>query len=273
MPAVPYSAQQSWRARQLAAGLTAARIKLPPPVAAAIAAMEQARAVPPVRPAEPGSLVRAAWWEAARQALDNAPPGRSPEISTAPVEEARRAEQESRDRHEVHTALIAESEARLTAAVRNRKPALVAAIQDRHAAAVAELTGAARQLPPAVDDRQALEQGGEIRSNYLKARDLVTELGQLRALLADIVADEQADLRGDREFALTWCRSRWFYERRYKFPKPPGSLPFWLKLARECPEGDIWCPTPAQVEEAAERMRKEDRGRKIQQLPRNAVVF
>jgi hypothetical protein len=262
----------SLRASQLATGLPAARITLPPGVTAALRAYDATRQMTLPAPPQPGELVAAALAQAAHAAVQAAAKTGTITLDARWAGPARLAEAEARDRAQLATTILAAAEAGLCAATSRHAAALTTAIQARHAAIITELAGLAATLPPGIDNDTALERGGPVREAYLTARDRTAELASLRDLLMVIHPDARfRSTPAGMERAAMYCRSFWLYDNSHRYPQP-GSLAFWLQLVTEAPDA-IWCPLPAEAETRLARLVEERRLEGAASMPAGTVVY
>jgi hypothetical protein len=137
-------------------------------------------------------------------------------------------------------------------------------MQARHREVMADLCQRARRLPPGIDDRVALEAGGQAREDYLAVRDLVGFAGRLRTALADLDAPPTA-LPDGLERCLMFEKSGRLYRDGWLARTGDtrhgalGTFPFYLAYCREIPDDQWWLPTTAGVQQRAEEIRRERR--------------
>jgi hypothetical protein len=252
------------------AGLAGLGIDLPPAVTRAVAALGAAERVRVPAPPIPAVLVRQAVTDVAAGLVRDAAASDQPVFDLTDVSAigaARRQAEEAADRQALAAEVRDAAALMLGQTVAAHRGELIASIQAKHQATVTDLVKRARRLPAGATDESALEAGGQHRSDWISARDLVAELGRLRAALR-LVDDGTPEPPGD---GIEFCAA---YERTGKLAETwlapevttshgsPGTLDFYLSAARD-PGLEFWLPT---VAEQAARIAELHRGRTVQRL-------
>jgi len=107
-------------------------------------------------------------------------------VDPGPVAAARAAEAAHRDQAAILAALRELAPLELCRTADQHRGQIVAALKARHAQIIAQLVPAAHRLPPGIDDRAALDQGGQVRVDFIAVRGLSAEAERLRAVLTDV---------------------------------------------------------------------------------------
>jgi hypothetical protein len=204
------------RAGQLAA-LPALKISLPAAAADAIAAYQAAMKLPV--PAEPSPY--AVQHAIARRAAElvREPLGKLPDLVTdmTPAVAAEQAAAQAAHRQALVLAVKAAAAEQVCQVMTEHAAQVHAAIQARHKTVITELASRAARLPSGIDTEGALTAGGRVREDYLRCRDLITELHALRAGLAQAQEPAAAEMmRNDGVAVCTqWEQSGTLYRRHW----------------------------------------------------------
>lgn len=238
------------RAAQLAS-LSALGLELPAAVTKAIAGYEGSMAMRVPAPPQPGQAAWLAIADYATSLVERAcTAGRAPAApDPGKIAAARAAEQAALDVAAVAAAIRGAAAVVLCRIADEHLRAVLAAIRAAHERAITELAGHARKLPPGADEQMALQQGGQVRTSYLAAVDLIGRAEGLRALFRFVEDAPTSGYAPDLlEQALSYLRTPLIYDRRVDTSGgtawgPLGSIPFYLGVCREVDPGDWWLPT------------------------------
>jgi hypothetical protein len=249
---MPASRQLEYRAGQLAETLPPLGIGLPAQVRYAITAHEAAQRLRAPAPPLPGAATRAAGDAAidlAHAACEKRGVLPPLDAGIARIGAARAAEQRTLDEAELVREVKAAAGLVLVQAVAAQAAKIVASLQTRHREVIAELVERARRLPPGINDQVALERGGEVREDYLAARDLAALAGRLRDSLSIVENDPPRSIDG-LGICLMYERSSALYDH-WLAPSGTtdlgtvGSFEFYLRAAHEAGL-DWWLPSAAE---------------------------
>jgi hypothetical protein len=266
---VPYDALADIRADNLA-GLDGLNVTLPGPVAGAIASYRASLTVLAGRVPVAGTLAaEAAAAEARRQAVAAAASAKPAfSLDPAPVTAARLREAELGDIQLLAAAIRDAAAGHLTETVEASMPAVIAALQNRHRELIADLVQRARRLPAGTDDEAALRAGGQVRTDYLAARDLVAEEDQLREALRTV---EHAPPHGAPDpvmACLQYERTGELYRNHWRTRTwdlthgQLATLPFWLSAGRE-PAFQWWLPNRRELDARIREFTSEQQARRV----------
>ena len=254
------------RSDQLA-DLDTLRVTLPAPVAGAIRAYRASLTVLAERPPLPGTLAaEAAAAEARRQAVAAAS-GKPFTLDPKAVTAARHKEGELADAELLAAAIRDAAAAHLTETVQTHMAATIGALQARHRDLMTDLVQRAKRLPPGTDDETALEAGGEIRTDFLAARDLVAEEDVLREAVRIV---EHAPSRGAPDpvvACLQYERSGELYRNHWRTRSwdlthgQLATLTFWLSAGRE--PFEWWLPSRRELDARVAEFTAEQQARRV----------
>ena len=195
-------------------------------------------------------------------------------VDPGPVAAARAAEAAHRDQAAILAALRELAPLELCRTADQHRGQIVAALKARHAQIIAQLVPAAHRLPPGIDDRAALDQGGQVRVDFIAVRDLSAEAERLRAVLTDVEdVPGRGQIPGGLEISLTHIRDPRIYDGPRGQYGQPGSPEHYRALGAETEPADWWLPTTAERAARAAEIIEDRRLAGIASLPAGATVW
>jgi hypothetical protein len=139
---------------------------------------------------------------------------------------------------------------------------------------VTALIGHARQIPPGISDRAALEARGDLRDAYLAAEKVVATIERLRVVLHSVAAEPvlHGQVTDLLERGLNYVKTPAIADGMTVDGLTPwgalGSVSFYVGAAQEITDpDDWWLPTIAEVTARADQIIEE---RRIERLKATA---